>query len=392
MRLVFLSRYPPSECGIAEYTDMLARSLLGRRGDLNDLVVVGNYDIPSSSTYRDPEDLKVHRCFRSGAVDYNELYRCLKTVLSAGDILHIQHEYSIFPSNNEFLSLLIELKKRIKDLKIAVTLHTVRRAVYAGSLNTPKHLVESIDFQTALSRVADAIIVHHPHMEMELWFQGVNPEKIRIIPHGTPINPLSNESRRELANLLNVDLPSQSFIIGTPGFIRWDKGLDILLESFNSISGKYDATLVIIGTHQGYEGLKLYESIQNRLSGRSNIIVIKTYLDRRRFFAYIRLLDLAVFPYREDIGHIGISGALHAAMGSFIPMICAQVPRLIECYVGTPDLTIPPESPGRLASKLEWAINNYNEALIISERLWSYGIDTMWQIVARKHLEIYEDL
>jgi glycosyltransferase involved in cell wall biosynthesis len=136
----------------------------------------------------------------------------------------------------------------------------------------------------------------------------------------------------------------------------------------------------------------MYESIYSRFRDAEDIVLIRKYLDRKRFFAYIRMLDLAVFPYREDIGHIGISGALHAAMGSFIPILCTQVPRLIECYTGTPDLTVSPESPRLLAEKISWAIDEYDEALIVSEKLWSYGIDTMWQNVARRHIDLYESL
>jgi len=147
------------------------------------------------------------------------------------DVVHLQHEYGIYGDGSAILSALEEVWEKKLAKVIVITLHTVYHP-YSGRAN-------ALAFQSTLNnRFIDVVIVHSRLQEFELQAQGVNPSKIVRIPHGTLINPYLGLPRAKLAKELGLDLAGLGdLILSIPGFIRPDKGFDILLEAIEGLKG-----------------------------------------------------------------------------------------------------------------------------------------------------------
>ena len=325
--------------------------------------------------YSDDEaSITIIPSFDRGEMEYNGVIEALEDVGGA-DVLHIQHEYGIFGRNpGVFRVALKAVKKGLASIAL-VTLHTV----YHRSSKD----VETLEAQKEAS-LLHGVIVHSFLQEFELQTQGFNLSKIFKIPHGTLINPYLGHPREKLLERLGLD-PSgvEGTILVTPGFLRPDKGLDVLLSAIALTDRKF--TLIVAGEPVGLD-------IASLPSMRGRVKVIDRYLSSDEILMLAAASDVVVLPYKDRPGKYSVSGILHLSMGSLKPLVGTRVPRLIELYQYAPNLTVPPRSPELLAARIEWVVDNYELASAYSSQLFAYAAETQWPRIARAHIDLYRGL
>ncbi len=377
MRIAFVSTFPPTRCGIAEYCYDLISAIKTISKNVYIEVFADNDTI---QRFDNNLNIYIHKCFIKGVEGFDELY--LKLVERGPfDIIHIQHEYSLFPQMSKGF---LELIKNIKDKRLCKELIITMHNVY--------HLckgLEYIKYQREICRNVDKIIVHSILQQYELWSQGVCMEKIQLIPHGTPINKYVNFSKDELARALNLTEIKDTFNVLIPGFIRWDKGFDIIIK-ISDILSNIDSKirLIISGIPQGFDGMKIYEKL--KIAKRKNIFAFFKYLTKNELLALVSFADVILLPYREHPGHIGVSGMLHTAISGYKPIIATKVPRLIEYQEIMPELMLDDLKPEDIVDLILYVKENYNYIIRKIRRMYKkFIIDTNWYSIALKHLKFY---
>ncbi|MEB3773949.1 MAG: glycosyltransferase [Desulfurococcales archaeon] len=366
-RVGFVSTYPPVHCGVGEYTRMLI-SGLKRVSPGIDVVV---FQVRESKGFIDRElGVRVIPSFDRGSSDYSSLLEALEEV-GGVDVIHVQHEYGIFGRTTAILDSLEEAKRRGLASLAIVTMHTTDRI-------GPR---QSLEFQSQLNRV-DAVVVHSVLQEFELQAQGIEPYKVWRIPHGTLINPYLDNPRHLLLDRLGLeDDVIDGFLLVTPGFIRRDKGLDILMNAVKHLKRR---VRVLVAGEKSDAGLTLYET--------GELVVLEKYLSSEEILMLAALADAIVLPYKDRPGKYSVSGILHLSMGSLKPIIGTRVPRLIELYQYAPRLTVPPRAPILLAERINWLMENYDLAVAYSSNLLAYAARTQWPRIARRHIDLYKML
>ncbi len=376
MRVALISSYPPSHCGIGEYTRMLITSLRS----LDPGIEV--YVFSDKSTRREPwldtySGASVYPLFTRGNGDGVEKVINILSEIGGVDILHVQHDYSLYGYGCKILGVIEEAVKEKLAKKAVITMHTVHHP-YTDEKQT-------IDFQKQLNRV-DKIIVHSHLQEFELRNQGISPYRVERIPHGTLLNPYLGYPRMKLIENLGLEEKQvHGAIIVVPGFLKRDKGLDILLEALRILKpGRRDQTIIVAGELWDRRLLQYIEEIRRI----SNTIFWEKYLDSNEILQLNALADIILLPYRS-VKFYSVSGMLHLSMGSLKPIIGTRVPKLIELYQHAPKLTIPPDNPQALARKLKWATRNYDLIVPYMSFLYSYAVRTQWHRMAQRHLNLY---
>ncbi len=371
MRVGFVSRYPPVHCGIAEYTKMLSSAMRSLNPKVE--VVIFSTNEAEKEVYSDGT-VEVYPCYSRFERDYSKLLETLRE--EKVDVLHVQHEYGIFGSNRELIEALLEAKREGLAEIVGITMHTVDHPF------SPRANV-TLRFQSWLNEL-DFVIVHSPLQEFELHIQGVDPSKIYRIPHGTLINPYLCRTREELCESLGIDYDFEGVVLTIPGFIRRDKGFDVLFESLEILKG-LKFTLLIAGEPQEEETVKAIETSEFRT------VLMERYLSSDEILRAVALADAIILPYR-DKRQYSVSGILHLSMGSLKPIVGTRVPRLIEFYQHAPRLTVPPGNPKALAEKIRWLLNNYDYALAYMTEVYSYAARTQWIRMASRHIRTYKNL
>jgi glycosyltransferase involved in cell wall biosynthesis len=372
MRVGFVSRYPPVHCGIAEYTKMLSSAMKSLNPKVD--IVVFSTDESKCEPYND-DVAYVYPCYSRFERDYSEFLETLRD-LNGVDILHVQHEYGIYGSNRELIEALLQAKREGLAKAVGITMHTVDHP-YSPRANV------TLKFQSWLNEL-DFVVVHSPLQEFELHIQGINPSKVYRIPHGTLINPYLCRTREELCRSLGIECDFEGVILTIPGFLRRDKGVDILIESLRLLSD-LKFTLLIAGEAQEEEMARMIETSEFKT------ILIERYLSSDEILRVVALADAIVLPYRDKKAY-SVSGILHLSMGSLKPIVGTRVPRLIEFYQHAPRLTVPPSDPTALANKIRWLVNNYDYALAYMTEVYSYAARTQWFRMASRHIKTYLNL
>ena len=294
------------------------------------------------------------------------------------DVLHVQHEYGIQGPHSSLVEALLEAKREGLARLVAITMHTVVHPLSGRR--------EALEFQSLLGEL-DLVVVHSYLQEYELQVQGVPPGKLIRIPHGTLINEYIGRPRRALLEELRREIGLEpgrlrGMVLAVPGFMRLDKGLDILVDAMARLEPGW-ATIVVAG-EVWEEGAA--EALRRPTD---SIVAIERYLSHDQILKLAAVADAIVLPYRDKRGAYAVSGILHLSMGSLKPIIGTRVPRLIELYQHAPGLTVPPRDPEALAAMLRWLRENYDVAVSYMSSVYSYAARTQWPIVARKHLAVY---
>jgi len=374
MRIGFVSRYPPVHCGIAEYTKMLISSMLSLNLKV-DVCVLATDEVHSDS-YSDDLGIDVYPCYKRFEKNYSNLLNVLAEI-GGVDVLHVQHEYGIFGAERRLIDALLEAKSEKLAKKAIITMHTVDHPYSERS-------DETIVFQSWLNEL-DAIVVHSNLQEFELQNQGLNPSEIYRIPHGTLINPYLYLTRRILSRSIGIDDNFKGVILTVPGFLRRDKGVEVLLDALRMLKD-LTFTLIIAGEPRDEDLKATVESSEFRT------ILIERYLSSDEILRVVALADAIILPYKDRKGAYAVSGILHLSMGGLKPVVGSRTPRLVELYQHAPKLTVPPNNPVELAKKIEWLVANYDYALAYMAEVYSYAARTQWIRVAHRHLELYRTI
>ena len=370
-KIGFVSRYPPVHCGIAEYTKMLISALKSLNPKLEIYVFTTNEC--SEECWYDDLGVNVIPCYSLLTTNYSTFLDMLNEY--PVDVLHLQHEYGIYGAHKEVIEALVKAREEGLTKRIIVTMHTV------DHLNTLRK--ETLKFQARLNEF-DAIIVHSFLQEFELLMQGIDAKKLYRIPHGTLINPYLCYTKEYLAKSLGIKDELKGMILSVPGFLRKDKGIDVLLEAMDMVNGKF--TILIAGKFQDPQ---LQDLI---LSANSSVYVLDRYLSTDEILRIVALADAIILPYKDRYGAYAVSGILHLSMGGLKPIIGSRTPRLIELYQYAPQMTVPAQEPKELANKVNWLARNYEYAVSYMSDLYAYAAKTQWIRVGYLHLKLYQAL
>jgi glycosyltransferase involved in cell wall biosynthesis len=133
------------------------------------------------------------------------------------------------------------------------------------------------------------------------------------------LNRYDKDSAREFLNIKTNN------VILFFGLIRPYKGLDKLLESFQSLlKDKPDTTLLIVG--ECYEDINKYKKIIQDLNISNNIIMENHFIANEDVEPYFKATDAVIMPYYSATQ----SGILMMAYGFLVPVVATNVGGIAE--------------------------------------------------------------
>ncbi len=203
---------------------------------------------------------------------------------------------------------------RLVGTKLVYTVHDV------SPLNKSKlhNLLNIIVYKSA-----NILIVHsNKNKQMLLKRVSLNPDKIRIVPHGNfndyvPAKSLTKNDARKYFGLNNNEKVLLFF-----GFIKEYKGLDMLLDAVKIASESIDKlTLIIAGAAESKKLVDSYKKVISELPKNVKVIYHSEFIHHDKVANYFMACDILVLPYKI-ISH---SGVLHLAYSFGRPIIGTRV-------------------------------------------------------------------
>ncbi|MBS7626112.1 glycosyltransferase [Candidatus Bathyarchaeota archaeon] len=379
MKICYISTYHPQHCGIADYTGNLCKALLEGTEDTS-ITVAAEY----GSSRFETERFTCIPCFRRGESYAGNILRVIYKVRP--DIVHIQHDYSIYGLNGEFLNFLERLKVR----KV-VTMHEVHTP------ETPEKISYGIENLSGnhkrLADLSDMLIVHSGGMSLWLRNYDIDDGKITIIPHGTPNIPVREPSIAKRS----LGFSESDKIILSFGFIRYFKNDHLLIRAFKDVTGHVsNVKLVLAGGLHPYSSRMDIEEVSRRrvlvesLGLNEHVKLIEKYVPPED--VPILLTSADVFVFLHDKPFMEVSGALHSAFGACKPIIATSVPRFVEVGEVSPHTLIKPSDREGLVKILIKILTDEEFADDCKRRVARYAALTSWSRVAMQHYSLYKQL
>jgi glycosyltransferase involved in cell wall biosynthesis len=372
MRIAYVSTYLPKRCGIATYTDYLIHGI-GEVDPAAEIKIVAE---------QGASPIKQDKLEVTPSWDRNEDYvESIITHTKGVDVVHIQHEYSIYKFDDRLPSVLQGLDANAKKV---VTIHCVRPAQFSERAAVDEN------FAARIAQLADQVIVHLESQKAILTRLGIPPEKILIIPHGTE---LSDEDKK--ASRKRLRLPVDAKILLMFGFVKKHKCLHIVLEALVEILEKFkDVYLFVAGglaptasqkdrDYAEFVGKRIAE-----LGLQTNVIYPNRFFPNEDVPYLFGASDVVLFPYYEE--DRSASGSFHLALGANKPVIASRIPKFEELKDVCDELLVLPYNSSGIAKIALRLFEDTEFKRYVLDRTELFRKGTSWQAVARKHLELYE--
>ena len=306
--IVYVSTFPPRECGIATFTQDLMTTFDDMYNPFEEAKVIAlNLDETSRYTY-DPKKV-IYQIAQPDEKKYIKAAEFLNDLAHVA-LVNVQHEFGIF--GGTYGSHLLLFLRTIKK-PVVVTFHTV----------LPSPNPELRDVVSAINNHTQKIIVMTDISKKILIADyAIDAEKIEVIPHG--IHEVNFSDGKKAKRELNL---SKRTIISTFGLLNRGKGIEYGIEAMSQVVKQFpDAAYLIIGATHPVVLKNEGEEYRNSLIQK----VHDLHLEKHVFFydKYVSLPELLHFLEATDIylalsqePNQAVSGTLSYALGSGKPVV-----------------------------------------------------------------------
>lgn len=293
--VLFISTYPPRECGIATFTQDIVREMKKNNRITPKVVAISNTptqygdDVLFDFKQDEKRDYTVaaHRINASGA-----------------SLVMVEHEYGIFGGEDGIY--LLELLRHLQ-VPYMVTCHTV--------LPNPSPTQQEVLRQICLGSTG-VVVMSKLSRRMLGEVYGVVDKTVFVMHHGVP--QFTRQNREQVKQEEGL---GSNIVVSTFGFLGPGKGLEYGIEATALVAQKHPEIryLVLGQTHpvikrqngEEYREKLLY--LTRKLGVEDNILFVDKYLYKPDILHYLALTDIYMTPYlgKEQ----AVSGTLAYAIG-----------------------------------------------------------------------------
>jgi len=370
--ILFISSYPPRECGIATYSQDLIRSMNNKFGNSFTIHVCALESGKASYNYS-PEVTSV--------LDTSDAQSFVETAININNdnhikLLLIQHEFGFFNNQDAaFLNFLHEIKK-----PVVIVFHTV--------LPDPDELFKKK--VQDIAHVCDALIVMTKNAKNLLIRDYSIPEvKMTVIAHGTHLVP--HLSKRFLKKKYGL---TGKKVLTTFGLLSPGKSIETTLKALPAIIKEIpDVIFLVIGkTHPEVvknDGESYRDMLQNtvaELGIEKHVRFINKYLALPELLEYLQLTDIYLFTTNDP--NQAVSGTFVYAMSCGCPIISTPIPHALEVLTKDTGIIIDFQDSEQLAESVVLLFNDEPLRKNISTNTLQKIVFTAWENSAVAHAKL----
>ena len=380
MKIIYISTYPPRECGLASFNKNLMNAISSNFDEKDTgwggSVVAINTDNLDEYNYPPEVEFVIRQ---NEPDDYRAAVEFINN--SDADICILQHEFGIFggEAGIYILSLVSQLKK---------PLVTIFHTVLERPSNQQKMVIQNI------AKKSDRAVVMGTYaIQMLQQIYSVPKKKIAHIEHGAPdMEILSNNPLHE------DELFRNHQVLLTFGLLSRNKGLETVIRALPQIIEQHkDVIYVILGTthpgilkNSGEEYREYLVQIAEELNVTDHVVFVNRYLSEDELMNYLSAADIYVSPYLNEAQIT--SGTLCYAVRAGAAVVSTPYWHAKELLA---------ERRGRLFNfkdekGLAATINELLDAPAylheIKDNAYNYGINLRWTAIGNKYLSIIKDV
>ena len=374
--LLFITSYPPRECGIATYSYDLIKALNTKFNQSFAIKIcaiesdIEQFEYPEEVAYILNSDQPASFATLAEEINYNQ---AISAVI-------VQHEFGFFVNSSiEILQFLYKL-----DKPIVVVFHTVLPGPDELLKSRIQEIVQVSDSIVVMTKTSAAILKRD---------YDINPKKIVVIPHGTHLVPhLDKEYLKDKYNLTGRK------ILSTFGLLGSGKSIETTIDSLPAIVKNNPTVLfLIIGkTHPSIkkqEGERYRNMLVDKVEKlylNNHVQFINTFLPTPDLLEYLQLTDIYLFTSKDP--NQAVSGTFSYAISCGCPIISTPIPHAIEVLGKDAGIIVDFGNSNQLAIAVNKLLENEMLRSIISSNGLHRIASTAWENSAIAHAMLFNKL
>jgi len=367
LRIAFVGTFPPTQCGLATFTESLVDSISYRAGRAVEPVVIRliQPNEPTGGAARPTVDW-----IAGDAASFDQVRATVEDV----GVVILQHEYGIYggPDGDEVLDLL-----RTTTTPSIVVLHTVLAEPTPHQRAVLEEVIARTDVTVTQTEAARVRLANYAITD---------PERVIVIPHGAWTEPTGEGHRPERPLVLSWGL------VG-PG-----KGLEHGIAAMARLGDLTPAPRYLIAgeTHpkvRAAQGERYREMLQASAIERGiahHVVFDATYRDAPSLAALIGSADVVLLPY--DSPDQVTSGVLVEALAAGKPVVATTFPHAVEALASGAGLLVGHGDDQAMADALRRILTRPDVADAMRREAARVGADLRWPVVAQRYLTVIHDL
>ena len=372
--ILFVTSYPPRECGIATYSQDLIKALNKKFGTSFAIKVCALESGYATYNYTDEVNYILDT---ASTQEYAKLARYINQN-NRIQIALIQHEFGFFETQGEaFQQLLQEITK-----PVVLVFHTVIPHPKEALKAKVQHIAAVCDSLVVMTNTSAQILIKD---------YDVPKNKINVIAHGTHLVPhLSKDTLKEKYALTGRK------VLTTFGLLSAGKNIETTLKALPAIvKTTPEVMFLIIGkTHpevvktDGESYRNMLEELVVSLNIQDNVRFINRFLALPDLLEYLQLTDIYIFTTNDP--NQAVSGTFVYAMSCACPIISTPIPHAKEVLTADTGIIFDFQNSQQLAADVNLLLNDEPLRNSISSNTLQKIVSTAWENSAVAHAMLFE--
>lgn len=372
--VLFVTTFPPRECGIATYSqDLITALKLQFNESFTCTFCALETDTEQHAYFQKPKFI----------LNTDQKNSFVKTAFNINrdpsiELVVIQHEFGFFDSREEDFFLFLEAISK----PIIFVFHTVLPEP------TPK-MHEKVNNMANLA--ASIIVMTNNASKILTDVYGIASYKITVIPHGTHlVPPLQKKNLKKYYNLENHR------VLTTFGLLSKSKSIETTLNALPEIISKHpDVLFLILGKthptvakHEGEQYRDMLKEKVMALKLTEHVRFVNEYLPLHKLLEYLQLTDIYLFTSKDP--HQAVSGTFAYAMSCGCPVVSTPIPHAKEVLSDNSGIIFDFENSEQLAASVVKLLDNKILLDMISSNSFHKMAATAWENSAIAHAKLFE--
>lgn len=374
--ILFISSFPPRECGIATYTQDLIRVIESKFSDSYKISICAIESEDITHTYSKAVKYilnpNYYNAFESLAQKINEDPNI--------SVVVIEHEFGLFRDHEtDLLNFLSTIYK-----PIIISFHTVLPRPDPALYLRVKNLVKYVDAIIVMTRISKGIL--------EVDYK-IDPEKITVIPHGTHL--VSHEDKKLLKEKHHY---KGRKVLATFGLLNSGKSIETTLNALPAIvSREPNVLFLIIGkTHPSVkkeEGERYRKSLEDKvkeLKLTNHVEFINRFVPLPELLELLQLTDIYLFTSKDP--NQAVSGTFCYAISCGCAVISTPIPHAREVLGENTGIVVDFESSEQISKAVIGLLSDVNLLEHYSKKGIQQIAPTAWENSAIAHVNLIKSL